>query len=30
VLLKRFVRAILIEERISHEWKANHPRTARQ
>jgi histidine ammonia-lyase len=30
VLLKRFVRAILIQERITHEWKANHSRAARQ
>jgi hypothetical protein len=26
VLLKRFDEAILIEERITHEWKANHTR----
>ena len=29
VLLKRFGKAILIQERITHEWKANHPCAAR-
>jgi hypothetical protein len=30
VLLKRFGEAILIQERITHEWKTNHPGAARQ